>query len=290
MLARAFAPAHITGFFEVFLTGDALTSGSRGAGITLSEGVSTEVEVAPSREGEVSIEVNGSPCECEVTARVAEALLARTGGSYEVRIRHRITVPQRQGFGTSGAGALSTAIALNEALSLRLSALELARIAHRAEVECRTGLGDVIAQLTGGLVVRTRAGAPGVGRVEKFYSNAGVAVFLVGRGIETKSVLSSQEVLEKINRHGGECVEELLREPSLNRFVQLSKKFAFDAGLARGKVAEAIIELEEQGYEAGMAMLGEAVFVLSEKPEEVVNLLDYPCITARIENCGASLL
>jgi pantoate kinase len=290
MRARAFAPAHITGFFEVFLTGDALTSGSRGAGVVLSEGVVTEVEVTPARESRIHVEISDRACECEVSTRVARALLGRCSGNYEVRITHKISVPQRQGFGTSGAGALSTAIALNEALNLELSATALAQVAHRAEVECRTGLGDVIAQFTGGLVVRTRAGAPGIGEVEKFYSNAHVAVFLVGKGIETKKVLSSPEVLSRINRAGRECVEELLRDPSLQRFVSLSKKFALATGLAKGKVAKAILELEEHGIDAGMAMLGEAVFVISEKPEEVVNLLDYPCITARVDNCGARLL
>ncbi len=290
MQARAFAPAHITGFFEVFLTDDALTSGSRGAGVTLSEGVFTEVEATPARDGEICVEVNGMPCECEVSKYVAEALLADRKERYEVYIKHKITVPQKQGFGTSAAGALSTVIALNQALNLGMSETALAQVAHRAEVECRTGLGDVIAQVTGGLVVRTRAGAPGIGMVEKFYSCAKVVVFLVGSGIETRKVLSSPEIIDRINHYGKECVAELLRNPGVERFVSLSKKFAFATGLAKGKIAKAIIELEEYGYEASMAMLGEAVFVISEKPEEVVNLLDYPCITASIENCGARLL
>ena len=290
MLARAFAPAHITGFFEVFLTGDALTSGSRGAGLVLGKGVVTEVEVRPSKESEVYVEVNREQCECEVSTLVARSLLSKCPCSYEVHISHKLEVPQRQGFGASGAGALSTAIALNKALGLGLSAVELGRLAHCAEVECRTGLGDVIAQLSGGFVVRTRAGAPGVGKVDKFYSSAGVAVFLVGEGIETRGVLSSQAAVSKINLVGRECVEELLRAPSLQRFVSISKKFALATGLAKGDVRRTILELEERGVEAGMAMLGEAVFAVYEKPEEVVNLLDYPCITASIDNCGARVL
>ncbi|NOZ58102.1 MAG: kinase [Euryarchaeota archaeon] len=290
MRAGAFVPGHITGFFEVFLTGDALTSGSRGAGVVLSEGVVTRVEVRRASEPSIEVELNGEACECEVSERVATALLRSCGSGYALKISHTTPLPVMQGFGTSAAGALGTAIALNEALGLRMSALELARIAHCAEVECRTGLGDVVAQLSGGLVVRTRAGAPGVGEVRKFYSSAGLVVFLVGRGLKTREVLSSPGVLERINRIARGCLEELLRAPCAERFMSLSKKFALKSGLARGKVREAIYELEEHGIEASMAMLGEAVFALSEKPDELVNLLDFPSIIARVDNCGARLL
>jgi pantoate kinase len=290
MRAEAFVPGHITGFFEAFLTGDALTSGSRGAGVVLSKGVLTRVEVRRASEPSMVVELNGESCECGVSERVARALLRRCGSGYALKISHSTRLPVMQGFGTSAAGALGTAIALNEALGLGMSAVELGRIAHCAEVECRTGLGDVIAQLTGGLVVRTRAGAPGIGEVRKFYSSSELVVFLVGKGVSTREVLSSPEKLERINRTAQSCLEELLKAPNPERFLSLSKKFALETGLARGKVREAIQELEDCGIEASMAMLGDAVFVLSEKPDEVVNLLDYPCITARIENCGARLL
>ena len=288
MRARAFVPAHITGFFEVYLTGDPLTSGSRGAGLVLCEGVETEVRVKPSRKRRIVVELNSSRCDCEVSTHVAEAMLG--GTRCEVRISHSTLLPMSQGFGTSGAGALGTALALGRALGVRKSMLELARIAHRAEVECRTGLGDVIAQLAGGFVVRVRAGAPGVGEVRKFHRNGSVVVFLVGEGLETRRVLSSKEAIERINRAGGSCLELLLETPGVEYFTHLSRRFALETGLARGRVRDAIHHLEEHGVAAGMAMLGDAVFVVCDKPEEVVNLLDYPCIVTGIENRGARLI
>jgi len=43
----------------------------------------------------------------------------------------------------------------------------LDKIAHNAEVNCKTGLGDVLASFHGGFEVRVKPGAPGIGTVEK---------------------------------------------------------------------------------------------------------------------------
>jgi pantoate kinase len=48
--------------------------------------------------------------------------------------------------------------------------------------------------------------------------------------------------------------------------------------------------LEEHGVKASMAMLGNAVFTLTESPQEVSELLDYPCIIAKIDNIGARII
>ena len=70
--------------------------------------------------------------------------------NFEIIVEHHVEVPLGAGFGTSGAAALSLALALNEALSLGLSKIEAAQLAHVAEVECKTGLGTVIAETFGG--------------------------------------------------------------------------------------------------------------------------------------------
>ena len=58
-------------------------------------------------------------------------------------------MPLGCGFGLSGAAALATAYALNEYLSLGKAREALAMIAHVAEVENRTGLGDVCSHTMG---------------------------------------------------------------------------------------------------------------------------------------------
>ena len=71
--------------------------------------------------------------------------------------------PSVAGFGSSGGGALSLALALNEAADAGLTRVEAAQIAHVAEIECKTGLGSVFAAERGGFGILTKPGAPGIG-------------------------------------------------------------------------------------------------------------------------------
>ena len=66
----------------------------------------------------------------------------------------------------SGAGALSCVLALREALDIPVSLFETAYHAHLAEIKNSTGLGDVVAQCTGGVTMRKRQGIPPHGFVD----------------------------------------------------------------------------------------------------------------------------
>ncbi|MEM3755191.1 MAG: GHMP kinase, partial [Candidatus Bathyarchaeia archaeon] len=70
-------------------------------------------------------------------------MLRLTDRGFKITIKHDIGVPIGAGFGTSGAGALTTCLALSKAFGLNLSINDLGMIAHRAEIECKTGLGTV---------------------------------------------------------------------------------------------------------------------------------------------------
>ena len=81
-------------------------------------------------------------------------------GFGSVKISHKIEPPIGYGFGTSGSGALGTAIALSDLFGLNLSLTQVSAFAHIAEVESVTGLGTVISLASGvgamGLRYRTR--------------------------------------------------------------------------------------------------------------------------------------
>ena len=47
------------------------------------------------------------------------------------------------GFGTSAGGALTTGLALKEAIKLPLTYNQIGQVAHAAEIQCLTGLGTV---------------------------------------------------------------------------------------------------------------------------------------------------
>jgi len=287
--ASAFSPGHITGVFEIRdEPEDPLLKGSRGAGFSIRLGVSTRVRVSEAEKPGFSICINGEPTRpAEVSERVLRMLLPRAGGVYEARVDHHVQVPVGAGFGSSGAGALSLALALNEALGLGLTRVEAGQVAHIAEVECRTGLGTVIAAFHGGLEVRFRPGAPGVGGLLKMPLPGGYAVACLCLGpLYTKGVLGDAGARRRVNEAADGLVEELLEEPEPERFMKASRLFTERVGLATERVRRVMAEAGERGLECGMMMLGESVFSLLRR-ERVGELLQ---VYRRHEAHGAKVI
>ncbi len=256
MRASAYAPSHITGFFEICEHLDQRHMGSRGCGFTLQVGVTTEVTVA---DGEgISVRIN----EVEVEAPTTRSVVRRLASEHFVEVRSKIDVPVGCGFGASGAGALSTALALSDALFLDLSYNGAAEIAHVAEIENKTGLGDVISQTHGGVVIRREPGAPGIGEVDRIpVSDVEVSPVVLGE-ILTKDMLEDARVKKQINKAGRAALKELLKRPTLQNFMRLSKRFAVETGLMSDVVADMVEAVESEGGTASMAMLGEVVFAI----------------------------
>ena len=169
-------------------------------------------------------------------------------------------MPFGAGFGASGAGALGCAYALNSHFDLGLTANQAAAVAHEAEVTNRTGLGDVIAQNTGGLVVRLQPGAPGIGRIDRIPVPPLPISYVVRGPISTSEVLSDEKVMKAVNMAGEAALKELLKRPTFTNFMQLSRRFTVQSGLASDWALQAIEAVEAAGGMASMIMLGDAVF------------------------------
>ncbi|MFQ6073681.1 MAG: pantoate kinase [Candidatus Bathyarchaeia archaeon] len=299
--AEAFSPGHITGFFQMCdQPNDPLLKGSRGAGVSIARGVTTKVWVEESAKTSVEIMMNGDVTNSAlVSEHVAEAFLSRTGGSYKVHVEHDVKVPIGCGFGSSGAGALSLALALNEALNLKLSRLEAAQIAHIAEVECKTGLGTVIAETFGGLEIRVKSGAPIVGKIKSIPIRDGYVVACLSFGpINTSEVLADEVFRQRINEYGGNLVDELVRHPTLGNFIEFSRRFAEHTGLISKRLRAVLEEADSAGLTCSMAMLGETVFTIvrRDQVEEVHKIFnkhapsERDVIIAEIDFEGARLL
>ncbi len=251
---RAWVPSHITGFFAARREDDPLQSGSVGCGLCLSPGATTTVESSPDIQ-DLQIILNGRAAEAPVSRFVAERL-----AKGPVRIRTDMNMPFGSGFGASGAGALGCAYALNRHFDLGLTADQAASVAHESEVVNRTGLGDVIAQNSGGLVVRLEAGAPGIGRIDRIPVPP-LPVHCVVRGpISTREILSDQKVMSSINESGRAALKELLKRPTLEEFMRLSRRFTLQTGLASSWARDVIEAVEAEGGMASMIMLGDAVY------------------------------
>lgn len=250
---RAFVPSHITGFFASKPGPDPLRSGSIGCGLTLALGATTTVEASE----ETEILLNGRLAEAPVSRYVVDRL-ARS----PVQVKTELDMPLGSGFGASGAGALGCALALNAHFDLGLTANGAAAVAHEAEVSNSTGLGDVIGQHTGGLVIRLEPGAPGIGRVDRIPVSPLRIDYVVKGPISTRDVLSEAAAMQRINQAGESALKELLKRPTLAQFMLLSRDFAVQSGLASQWTLDAIEAVEAAGGMASMIMLGEAVFAI----------------------------
>lgn len=299
--AASFSPAHITGFFQIFdKPRNPLFRGSRGAGISLAKGVKSTVRLRKSPRRSVKIKINGRTTEtAHVSSSVVDAFLSIAGEDYRIEIEHEIGVPIGCGLGSSGAGALGLALALNEAFGLKLSKIEAAQVAHIAEVKCKTGLGTVIAELSGGLEIRVKPGAPGIGEVKpiKVYGDY-VLVCLPFGPISTKKALTNPKLRRLINKHGGKLVDELVAQPSVDKFLELSHSFAEDTMLITDRVGKVLTDADSHGFASSMAIFGETAFSLV-KQNEVEELLrifrkhaqsQHDIINAEIDFAGARIL
>ena len=286
MRARAFCPGHITGFFEICRGEDLLSTGSRGAGMCLSLGATSEVDITDSDEPSLSVSIDGDESEAEVT----RAALRRLVGDRKKKIdvRTALDLPQSQGFGMSAAGALSAAMAAAHVLGIeRQKAFEAA---HIAEIECGGGLGDISAIHRGGITVRERPGLPPIGKVQRIDGSPDLVLAVVGDRLLTKSVLGDPVKARAINVHGSKRVDDLLRRPTLERLMTLSHSFCIESGLASEEVVEAIEAASSHGM-ASMSMLGNSVFATGRTDELLKTLSRHGKVfTCKVDTVGPRIL
>ena len=296
MMATAFCPAHITGFFKAELDKeDSKQLGSLGAGFSIQKGVKTTVTIRNKTKHDISnfaIKVNGFE---SGDMRVSGLVLSKFSTKEKfVDITHEIDVPVGYGFGCSAAVALSLSIALNDALECKLSKIEVAQIAHNVEIECKTGLGDVLASYHGGFEVRVKPGAPGIGEVKKMNLKEKRDVIIICfNPISTKKFLS--ERISSINGLGGKMVNKLIESNDTEEFQDMSVEFAKYVNVVTPKMNKVINLLHKNGIKCGVALFGETIFSLVTKNERnrVKEILkqfnDGLVITSKIDNSGARL-
>lgn len=247
--ATAFVPGHVTGFFTTEPADDPTKAGSRGGGIALADGVT--VTVTPSDERSVTL--SGIDVEVGAVDRVLDAL--RT----DVAVRATTDLPLGAGFGVSGALALGTALATNAVRDRRLSENELVTIAHGADVQAGTGLGDVVAQARGGVSLRLEPGGPQDNYIDAIPARSRVEYHVIDE-LSTEAVLG--EDTEALTRAGERALSQVVKEPTTDRFMQASRQFAREAELLTDEVRAVIEAVTEADGDAAMAMLGETVFTL----------------------------
>jgi len=174
--------------------------------------------------------------------------------------------------------------------------MEALEIAHVADAQAKTGLGTVASVSVGGLALRLKPGAPGIGRVRKLHATAGVRVVSGSYGrISKPNFLNSKSRTERVNECSSGLLEALVRKPDMSSFLSLSRKFSDCLGLASYRLRRVIDLLDARGIVSSMMMLGDGVFsiVPHQAAAGVARLLRFrgmSVVTSPVGQEGAHLL
>ena len=299
--AKAFCPAHVTGFFKAHLDDDQNNLenlGSMGAGFSIKQGVTTQVKIQSkdNQKSHFKISTQGYQSDkTDISEYVLDEFLKL--GEFSDKffdINHEISIPVGYGLGSSSAVALSLSYALDQALETRLDRTKIGQIAHNAEVNCKTGLGDVLASYHGGFEVRIKAGAPGIGNVEKIPTEKISILMICFSPISTNKFI--KERLSQINGLGGKMVNRLLESKNYEHFQDMSLEFANYVNVMTPKMQKLVDEFTKNKLKCGIALFGETVFSMVTKDNEgkVLEILEkYPkgiILKSELDEIGARVL
>jgi len=301
MEATAFCPAHITGFFKAHLEdnqNNLENLGSMGAGFSIKEGVTSTVKVQTKENQEKNFQIITQGYESDKTDISEYVLneflkLGEFSNKFFV-IEHNISIPVGYGLGSSSAVALSLSYALDQALNTNLEKRIIGQIAHNAEVNCKTGLGDVLASYHGGFEIRVKPGAPGIGKVEKINTEKISVIMICLSPISTNKFI--KERLSQINGLGGKMVKKLLESKNYKHFQDMSLEFAKYVDVMTPRMEKIVDELSENKIKCGIALFGETIFSMIPQNEEnkVLDILqkysDGIIIRSELDDYGARVL
>ena len=301
MKAIAFCPAHVTGFFKAYIEKNETNLekiGSTGAGFSIKQGVTTKVKIKTKNNDKINFKITTKGYQSDKTD-ISEYVLnefIKLGkfSNLFFNIEHKITIPVGYGLGSSSAVALSLAFALDQALKTKLDKTVIGQIAHNAEVNCKTGLGDVLASYYGGFEIRDKPGAPGIGHVKKITLNKISIIMICFSPISTNKFI--KERLPQINGLGGKMVNKLLESKNYEHFQEMSLQFAKYVNVMTPKMQKVVNELSENNIKCGIALFGETIFSMipKEKENRVLEILqkysDGIIIKSELDDVGARVL
>ncbi len=283
---KVFVPAHITGFFEIINNDNPALKGSRGAGVTLDEGVVTRTRVSEG-SGKLEITVNNRADEHNTISSQTVSILSKLYdldlSKYDISIDHEVNLPIGAGFGISGSFALGISYSLPYLLGVNITYKQAGEIAHLAEISQSSGLGDVISEVYGGCVIRLKEGSPVNGIIDKIPISRPIYVITKTVSLlETNSIIEDPIHQKRINQSSSILLKKLVDYPSIENFIRLSQKFATETKLICPEVQEIIDIFNDETIGSSMAMLGNTAFALSYEPDTSVD----KCNITRINTTG----
>ena len=286
MKATAFAPGHISGFFEPVYEQDMARTGSRGAGLSISLGAMSEVNVKHSTKQDFEVFINNKKSNAPVTQLALRYLIGDS--PIKVVVKTKYNLPFGQGFGMSAACALSATYALSKTVNFSLS--DAMKAAHFAEVQLKTGLGDVMGSSFGGIEIRKSPGLPPWGIIEHIPGKCDLVLCIIGNKLDTKKILEDPQKTTKVIDYGKYCTKKILENPSVENLFSLSQIFTKKTGLADNVVLDAINAANKFGI-ASMCMLGNSVFAYGKTEELSKTLSSFgKVIVCSVDENGARII
>ena len=252
-MPTAYCPGHITCMFAPGrASGDHDSRGSRGVGIRLSAGARVTVkEVSGDR---VDVIMDGMPSGAPITRSVMESILP--GRGLEVTVENGL--PIGQGFGMSAAGAVAAALCAAEIAGVSEDVAWSA--AHRAEIDCGGGLGDVSAlRCPADVPERVTEGLSPIGDVVGTGVRFPVlTVAVLGPKMHTGSVLADPANRRNLIGAYSEC--RGMFSGDRQSLLDASVRFSAMAKVESEEVVDAISILRSGNRKAAMCMLGNSIF------------------------------
>ena len=262
----SFAPGHISLTFAIHSNTNPIKMGSTGLGIVLPQGVYCSIIEEKNKDNDNLIIVENEVIDDPVVSRAIELL---GYGNKGLSIYLRRDLPIGAGFGISGASALAACLELDKNLHNCVLA------AHQAEVEYKTGLGDVVAISSalsvGNFPLIVERKAPGAnGETATYNVKNKIAVCISGLGRNTSEIISSPEWSEIIN-----AVSLNLNsiDYEIRSVIKAGRIFTEKSGLINENLAE-ILDSIPLGAVSSVAHLGTSIIAVSDNITELRHCLE----------------
>jgi len=262
----SFAPGHVSLTFAVWPDEDPLKMGSTGIGLVLPQGVHCAVVDENSESSENVVICSGKQIKDPVTLRALELI---GFGNKGLTIYLRRDLPLGFGLGISGSSALAACLELEKDFEKSVKA------AHQAEVEYKTGLGDVMAisaslkeNIFPSIVIRESPGYGG--EVITYPVKDKMVICLSGLGRDTSQILNNSEWTEIINTAS---LGIQLTNINLRTAIKTGRLFTEKAGLMNENLSE-ILEQVPMGAVASVAHLGTSIVATSDDVLELCSVLE----------------
>ena len=247
MQYRAYSPGSVTLFFQVVDSEVPYLKGSKGVSVCIAPGALTELD-----DNGSAVFVNGK----EVSGEIQKYIAQKYG--FKGTIKTTTYLPISQGFGISGAIALSTSLAM--AAKYKKTYYYAVKIAHEAELFAGSGLGDVASEYEGGFTYRRKAGVQPYGHVDRVHYSGKISVAVFGEKIETKSVLENEELKRRIKEAGAIVIKKFDAAPTFSNALKLARDFSFSLGLMSAELEKFLGSCPN----ATMAMLGNSAIIFGD--------------------------